>query len=267
MSVMPTTTWPEGFSAWIAFRTLLEREVMRYMKLAVQTIVAPFLSNVLFLAIFGGLLSQRPSGVPGVPYVRFLIPGLVVMGAVTSAFSNPVFSLIAMKYQNTLQDLCLYPLSASARFFAFTLAGALRGFLVGAMTFLAAALFGGAETAQPVAFWLCVGLLAFVAAAGGLAVGLALSSFEQANFAISLLLTPALFLGGVFFDARSAPAWLGFVARCDPLTFLVGQGRRLFLGGGAIEPLGTVIAGTALCVIALTAGAQAVASGKGMKLE
>src|SRR5512137_689533 len=98
------------FSRWVAFRALFTREVMRYLKLAVQTIGAPFLSNVLFLAVFGGLLSARTSGVPGVPYVRFLIPGLIFMGALLSAFQNPLFSLISMKYQNTLQDLCQYPL-------------------------------------------------------------------------------------------------------------------------------------------------------------
>src|SRR5512136_3303327 len=142
-----------AFRPWIAFTTLFRREVMRYLKLAVQTIGAPFLSNVLFLAVFGGLMAARPSGIPGVSYVRFLVPGLVLMGTLISSFQNPLFSLVAMKYQNTLQDLCQYPLSAASRFLAFSLAGALRGVLVGAMTFAAAGLFGGFELAHPVMFW------------------------------------------------------------------------------------------------------------------
>ena len=77
---MPRSREPV-FRPWIAFRTLFRREVMRYLKLAVQTIGAPFLSNVLFLAVFGGLMASRPSGIPGVPYIRFLVPGLVMMGA------------------------------------------------------------------------------------------------------------------------------------------------------------------------------------------
>jgi ABC-2 type transport system permease protein len=255
------------FDPWIGFATLFTREVMRYLKLAVQTIGAPFLSNVLFLAVFGGLLSARPSGVPGVAYVRFLVPGLVLMGALMSAFQNPLFSLVAMKYQNTLQDLCQYPLSATSRFFAFSLAGALRGFLVGAMTFAAAGLFAGFSLERPVLFWAYVAALSFVGAAAGIAAGLYLDSFEKANFVVSLVLTPSLFLGGVFFNAEGASSWLGLIARYNPLTFLVGQGRRLYLGAGAAEAPVTILLAGILCLSAVVLATTAVASGKGMKIE
>ena len=252
---------------WIGFMTLLKREVMRYLKLAVQTIGAPFLSNVLFLAVFGGLMSARPSGVAGVPYLRFLIPGLILMGALMSAFQNPLFSLVAMKYQNTLQDLCQYPLSAASRFFAFALAGALRGLLVGAMTFAAAGLFAGFAVDRPGLFWAYVAAISFVGAAGGLGAGLYLDSFEKANFVVSLILTPALFLGGVFFNADGASSWLGLIARFNPLTFVVGQGRRLYLGAGAMEAPVTIVLAGSLCLGAVMLAAAAVASGKGMKIE
>jgi ABC-2 type transport system permease protein len=255
------------FSPWVAFSTLFTREVMRYMKLAVQTIGAPFLSNVLFLAIFGEILSARASGIEGVPYVRFLVPGLVFMGAFMSAFQNPLFSLVAMKYQNTLQDLCQYPLSAVSRFAAFSLAGALRGLLVAVMTYAAAGLFAGFALAQPAAFWAYVVAVAFVGAAAGIAAGLYLNTFEQANFVVALVLTPALFLGGVFFNTASATSWLGLVARHNPLTFLVGQARRLYLGTGALEAPVTVLLAALLCLSALLLASTAVASGKGMKLE
>lgn len=255
-----------AFSPWIAFWTLFRREVMRYLKLAVQTIGAPFLSNVLFLAVFGGLMAERPSGVPGVPYVRFLVPGLVVMGALMASFQNPLFSLVSMKYQNALQDLCQYPLSASSRFLAFSLAGALRGVLVGGMTYAAAGLFGGFSLAHPVAFWAYVGLVSFVGAAGGIAAGLYLDSFEKANFVVSLVLTPALFLGGVFFDARGAVARLGLIARHNPMTSLVGMGRRLFLGTGDAGAPMTVVLAVAFCLFAIALALDAVARGRGMKI-
>ncbi len=255
-----------GFSPWIAFGTLFRREVMRYLKLAVQTIGAPFLSNVLFLAVFGGLMASRPSGLPGVAYIRFLVPGLVLMGAVMASFQNPLFSLVAMKYQNTLQDLCQYPLSASSRFLAFSLAGALRGVLVGAMTYAAAGLFGGFALARPLAFWSYVAAISFVAAAGGIAAGLHLDSFEKANVVVSLALTPALFLGGVFFDAGSAAAWLGRIAHYNPLTFVVGEGRRLFLGEGSVGAPLTVVLALVLCLAAVGLAVEAVARGRGMKV-
>jgi ABC-2 type transport system permease protein len=256
-----------AFSPWIGFATLFRRETMRYLKLAVQTIGAPFLSNVLFLAVFGGLMASRPSGVPGVPYLRFLVPGLVFMGALMAAFQNPLFSLVGMKYQSTLQDLCQYPLSAASRFLAFSLASTLRGLLVGAMTFAAAGIFAGFAVERPVLFWAYVAVVSFVGAAAGIAAGLYLDSFEKANGVVSLILTPALFLGGVFFDAARASSLLRLIGRYNPLTFLVGQGRRLYLGAGATEARVTVVLAVLLCVGAVVLAAQAVRSGRGMKIE
>jgi ABC-2 type transport system permease protein len=255
------------FDPWIAFSTLLRREVMRYLKLAVQTIGAPFLSNLLFLAIFGGLLSARSSGLETVPYVRFLIPGLIFVGAFMSAFQNPLFSLIAMKYQNTLQDLCQYPLSAASRFLAFVLAGVLRGLLVGVMTYAAAGLVVGFAQAQPLLFWLYIGAVSFVGASAGVAAGLHLSSFEQANLVVSLVVTPALYLGGVFFNAQAASSWLRLFALYDPLTFLVGQGRRFYLGAGTVEDPATIALACLLCVAAVAIAGRAVVTRKGMKIE
>jgi ABC-2 type transport system permease protein len=263
---MPSST-EAAFNPWIGFHTLLSREVMRYLKLAVQTIGAPFLSNLLFLTIFGGLLAGRSAGSYGVPYLRFLVPGLVFAGVFMSAFQNPLFSLISMKYQNTLQDLCQYPMSAATRYLAFVLAGALRGVLVGAMTYAAAGFFAGFEVAHPARFWLYIGLVAFVAASGGVAAGLHLGSFEQANLVVSLVLTPLLYLGGVFLDATEASSWLGLVARYDPLTFLVGLGRRLYLGLGPTEAPITAALAILCCLAAMAIALRAVSTGRGMKIE
>jgi len=254
------------FSPWIGFRTLFQREVMRYLKLAVQTLVAPFLSNLLFLGIFGGLMSTRSVEPGAVPYIRFLIPGLVFMGAFLSAFQNPLFSIVAMKYQNTLQDLCQYPLSATSRFFAFSLAGALRGFLVGVMTYAAAGFFGGFTLQHPMLFWLYIAGISFVAASGGIVMGLLLDSFEKTNFVVALILTPAMFLAGVFHMAGSS-VLLDLTARFNPLSALVGQGRIFFLGVGRPEALLTILLGVLFCMTSILMAVWTVASRKGMKIE
>lgn len=255
-----------SFSPWIGFRTLFLREVARYMKLAVQTLVAPFLANLLFLSIFGGLMAGRSSGAGGAPYIRFLVPGLVFMGAFMSAFQNPLFSLVAMKYQNTLQDLCQYPLSTTSKFSAFALAGALRGFLVGFMTYAAAGWFGGYHLAHPLLFWGYLAGISGLAACGGILAGLLLDSFEKANFLIALILTPAMFLAGVF-QAPGTSAWLDRIAQWNPLSLLVGQGRALFLGFSRPERWVTELwVGTLFLVMVLLA-IWAMATRKGMKIE
>jgi len=253
------------FSPWIAFRTLFLREVMRYLKLAVQTLFAPFLSNLLFLSIFGGLMASRSSGPGGGPYLRFLVPGLVLMGTFLSAFQNPLFSLVAMKYQNTLQDLSQYPLSTASKYAAFALAGALRGFLVGVMTFAAAGLFAGYHLQHAALFWAFLAATAFVAASGGIVAGLFLDSFEKTNFLVALVLTPAMFLAGVFQAAGTSP-WLDLIARYNPLAALVGQGRGLFLGTGGPEPV-TLLLGAAFSTASVALAIWAVGARKGMKIE
>jgi ABC-2 type transport system permease protein len=254
------------FSPWIGFKTLFMREVMRYMKLAVQTLVAPFLSNLLFLSIFGGLMSARCVEPGAVPYIRFLIPGLVFMGAFLSAFQNPLFSIVGMKYQNTLQDLCQYPLSTASRFFAFSLAGDLRGFLVGAMTYAAAGFFGGFTLQHPILFWLYIAGISFIAASGGIVVGLFLDSFEKTNFVVGLILTPAMFLAGVFHVSGSS-ALLDLIARFNPLSALVGLGRTFFIGVGRPESIVTIMLGALFCLVSITLAVWAIDSRKGMKIE
>jgi ABC-2 type transport system permease protein len=262
---MPEASAPfPVFSPWIAFRTLLQREVRRYLKLAVQTLVAPFLSNLLFLGVFGGLMAARGGTAPAVPHLRFLVPGLVVMGTLLSAFQNPLFSLVAMKYQNTLQDLGQYPLSAASRFLAFALAGALRGCLVGLMTYAAAGLFGGYAPAHGVLFGLHVAVLAFVAASGGVLAGLLLDSFERTNLLVSLVLTPALFLAGVFQPAGVSPV-LDAVARFNPLAPLVALGRTLFLGAGpAVAPVPLALS-AAFCAALVLSAAWAMKARIGLR--
>jgi len=239
---------------------------MRYLKLAVQTLVAPFLSNLLFLSIFGGLMASRSSGPGGGPYLRFLVPGLVVMGTFLSAFQNPLFSLVAMKYQNTLQDLSQYPLSTASKFFAFALAGALRGFLVGLMTFAAAGLFAGYHLQHPALFWAALAGIAFVAASGGIVAGLFLDSFEKTNFLVALILTPAMFLAGVF-QAPGTSRWLDLLSRYNPLTAIVGLGRHLFLGSGGPGAWVTILLGASFCALSVLLALWAVDARKGMQIE
>lgn len=256
-----------GFSPWIGFRTLFLREIMRYLKLAMQTLVAPFLSNLLFLSIFGEFMLPTSSGPSGDSYIRFLVPGLIFMGTFLSAFQNPLFSLVAMKYQNTLQELSKYPLSTASKFAAFALAGALRGFLVGLMTFAAAGLFVGYHLETPILFWCYLASMAFVAASGGIVAGLFLDTFEKTNFLVALILTPAMFLGGVFRATGGTSTWLDLIARYNPLSALVSQCRQFFLGSGAPEAEITILLGTAFCSASVLLAVWAMRTGIGMKTD
>ncbi len=262
------------FHPWVGFVTLFRRETMRYLRLPVQTIAAPFLSNLLFLGVFGGFLYSRAPLAGGASYLGFLVPGLIFSGAFMSAFQNPMFSLLTMKYSDTLKEFRHYPLGVFSKFLGFASAGALRGLLVAAMTWAAAGIFAGYRIQQPLLFWLFVLAIAFAASAGGIAFGLRLGSFEKGNFLVGLVLTPAMYLGGIFYDVGSSGPVFRALARYSPFTAPVGVARLLYLGNpgaiepmeGAFAPLGIVLA-AALTAFFLVFSWTSLSSGAGMMTE
>lgn len=212
------------------FITLLNREIHRFMKVPVQTVLAPLISNILYLAIFGGMLQTRQVGIDGVNYLHFLVPGLASMGAVFAAFQNPAFSIISQKFQNTIQDLNSYPISNTEKILAFVLGGTFRGVLVGLLTYAATIFFVGYEIEYPVFFILSLTATSFVFASLGLICGLLFDNFEKMNFVLSIVITPLAYLGGVFFEISKLPGLLAAIKYINPIYPLVNIARFAFIG-------------------------------------
>lgn len=214
----------------LGFITLLNREIHRFMKVSVQTILAPLISNILYLGIFGGMLSTRQSGIDGVSYLHFLVPGLATMGAIFAAFQNPAFSIISQKFQNTIQDLNSYPISNMEKSLAFILGGTFRGVLVGTLTYAATIFFVGWEIRYPVWFILALSAVSFVFASLGFICGLVLNNFEKMNFILSIIITPLAYLGGVFFEVSKLPGFISGIRFFNPVYPLVNITRFAYLG-------------------------------------
>jgi ABC-2 type transport system permease protein len=212
------------------FRTLLDREIHRFMKIAVQTLLAPLLSNVLYLGVFGGLLKTRQVGLLGTNYLLFLVPGLATMGAIFAAFQNPSFSMISQKFQNTIQDLNSYPISNLEKTLAFVLGGTIRGVLIGLLTYLAAACFVGFQIVHPFGFLFLLGVVSFIFAALGLIAGLLFDSYEKLNFVLTIVIVPLAYFGGVFFELGRLTGSLAVLKYLNPIFPLVGITRYAYLG-------------------------------------
>lgn len=212
------------------FITLLNREIHRFMKVPVQTVLAPLISNILYMAIFGAMLQTRSVGIDGVSYLHFLVPGLATMGAIFAAFQNPAFSIISQKFQNTIQDLNSYPISVTEKIFAFVFGGMFRGILVGVLTYAATIFFVGYEIEYPLFFVLGLTTTAFVFASIGLIVGLVLDNFEKMNFALAIIITPLTYLGGVFFEVSKLPGLLSAIKYINPIYPLVNITRYAYIG-------------------------------------
>jgi len=214
----------------VGFLTLLNKEIHRFMKVPVQTVLAPLISNILYMAIFGGMLQTREVGIEGISYLNFLVPGLATMGAIFAAFQNPSFSIISQKFQNTIQDLNSYPISLAEKILAFVFGGMFRGVLVGILTYAATIFFVGYEVEHPIFFVLALTATSFVFASLGLIAGLVLDNFEKMNFALAIVITPLTYLGGVFFEISKLPGLLSAIKYVNPIYPLVNVSRYAYIG-------------------------------------
>ncbi|WP_242355990.1 MULTISPECIES: ABC transporter permease [Anaeromyxobacter] len=228
--------------------TLLQKEVRRFLRVPGQTLLSPVITTALYFIVFGYSLGGRLREVEGVPYARFIVPGLVTLGVVTNAYLNTASSMFVMKLQGTITDLLVSPLSYGEILAGFVVAAVLRGLLVGAVTWAVAGAFSGFEVAHPLLALALVVLAAVAFSAFGLMTAIWASSFEQVNFFPTFFITPLTFLGGVFYSIEMLPAPFRAFTHVNPIFYLVDGVRFGMLGISDAPPA----AGAALLVVVAT---------------
>ncbi len=221
----------------LGLRTLLEKEIRRFLRVPGQTLLSPIVTTSLYFVVFGVSLGSRLREIEGVPYARFIVPGLITLGVVSNAFLNAASSLFVMKLQGTVVDLLLAPLGHAEILAGFVGAAALRGLLVGLVTWLVAALFTGFGLAHPLFALLMLALVAIAFATLGFMTAVWASSFEQVNFFPTFIITPLTFLGGVFYSAKMLPAGLLHLTLMNPIFYVVDGVRFAMLGLSDAAPL------------------------------
>jgi ABC-2 type transport system permease protein len=220
----------------IGFKTLLVKETRRFLKVPGQTIAQPVITTALYFLVFGFALGGLVRQVDGVSYVRFIVPGLVMLSLIQNAFLNTASSMFIAKMQGTIVDLLVAPLSPTELLAAFTLAGVVRGVLVAGIVWVVAGLFTGFSVAHPgwvVAFSL---LVAAEFALFGLIVAIWSDKFEQLNLIPTFVITPLTFLGGVFYSARMLPQPWSSITRLNPILYMVEGLRYGMLGRSDVSP-------------------------------
>lgn len=210
--------------------TLYKRESKRYLKVYLQTILAPIVSNLLYLAVFGVSLHRALPEVEGITYLSFLVPGLVAMGIINNAFQNPSSSIIIGKYQGIITDLLTIPLKRIEMMAAFIAAATVRGLIVGGVTLLAMLPFVELTFHSPLII-LASSLLASLFFSGvGVIVGIWADEFDKIAFAQSFVLTPLVFLGGVFYPLQNLPEKFHSLSQFNPIVYIIDLIRYGFTG-------------------------------------
>lgn len=221
---------------WTPFWVLLDREIKRFGKVLVQTIITPLINSSLYLLIFGVSLGQSISLASGVSYLAFLIPGLVMMGCLNNAFQNSSSSIVSSRFGGDLEDYRVSALSHQQIIWALAFGGLIRGLVVGSITFLVGQIFYfniegqilGLAHPLVLLFFICVGGLSF--ATLGISVAFWAKTFDQMSAVGAFVLLPLLYLGGVFFSIESLHPFWKSLALLNPLLYLINGVRFGVLG-------------------------------------
>jgi ABC-2 type transport system permease protein len=243
-------------SKLIALHTLFFKEILRFWRVSLQTVGAPVLSALLYLLIFSHVMQKHGEIYPGISYIAFLIPGLIIMSVLQNAFANTSSSLIQSKITGNLIFLLLSPLSHIEIFIAYISAAVVRGVCVGLGVWLATLWFTPLHLSSPI--W--IGLFAIfgsaLLAALGLIAGIWAEKFDQIAAFQNFIIMPATFLAGVFYSTHNLPEIWQILSHVNPFFYIVDGFRYGFLGSSDIDPMYslTIILGSfvALSMLALS---------------
>ncbi|GAA5018767.1 ABC transporter permease [Massilia kyonggiensis] len=236
----------------VGFRTLFYKEILRFWKVATQTIAAPVVSAMLYLLIFGHVLDGRVEMLDGVSYTSFLVPGLVMMSVLQNAFANSSSSLIQSKITGNLVFILLPPLSHGEILSAYVTASVVRGLAVGLGVFIITAWFAHLSFVAPL--WIIVFALLGAGILGTLGViaGIWAEKFDQLAAFQNFLITPATFLAGVFYSIKKLPPFWLAVSHFNPFFYMIDGFRYGFFGQSDVSPW-TSLAIVAVFFVALAA--------------
>ena len=238
----------------IGFQTLFYKEILRFWKVATQTLTAPIVTAMLYLLIFGHVLEAHVQVYPGVKYTAFLVPGLVMMSVLQNAFANSSSSLIQSKITGNLVFVLLPPLSHWELFSAYVLAAVVRGLAVGAGVFVITVWFASLTFVAP--WWIVIFAVLGATMLGtmGLIAGIWAEKFDQLAAFQNFLIMPATFLSGVFYSIHSLPPFWQSVSHFNPFFYMIDGFRYGFFGQSDVDPLiSFAVVGLFSAVLALVA--------------
>ena len=239
------------------FPTLLQKEVLRFWKVVFQTVLAPVLTALLYLLIFGQVMDRHMRVYEAVSYTAFLAPGLVMMSVLQNAFANSSSSLIQSKMTGNLVFILLPPISYLEFFSAYVLAAVARGLVVGAGVLLVTLPF--VELPVRELHWIVLFAIAGSAILGalGLIAAILADKIDQVQAFQNFLIMPLTFLSGVFYSVHSLPAFWQGISHFNPVFYMIDGFRHGFFGVSDVDP-GMSFAVVAGCLVAVSAVALAL---------
>ncbi|MDC0612696.1 ABC transporter permease [Vibrio sp.] len=215
---------------WTAFTSLLRKEVTRFGRIWVQTLVPPAITMTLYFIIFGNLIGSRIGQMHGFSYMEYIVPGLIMMSVITNSYSNVASSFFSAKMQKNIEELLVAPVPNYVIIGGYVMGGVARGLCVGAMVTAVSLFFVPLQIQHWFVIVSTVFLTSVVFSLGGLINAVYAKTFDDISIVPTFVLTPLTYLGGVFYSLTLLPEFWQGVSKINPIVYMVNAFRYGFLG-------------------------------------
>ena len=215
---------------YIAFMTILRKEVTRFMRIWQQAILPPVITTSLYFIIFGNLIGPRIGDMEGHSYMDFIVPGLILMSVITSSYANVSSSFFSAKFQRSIEELQVSPTPNCIILLGYVGGGAARGILVGAAVTIISLFFSKLSVHNLPIMVSIVILTATLFSLAGFLNGVFAQKFDDVTIIPNFVLTPLTYLGGIFYSIKLLPDFWQTVSHINPILYMINAFRYGFLG-------------------------------------
>jgi len=234
----------------VAFRTIFGKEVRRFSRIWTQTILPPAITMSLYLVIFGNLIGTRIGEMGGYPYMDYIAPGVIMMAVITSSYSNVVSSFFGARHQHYVEEMLISPTPHAVILLGYVGGGVARGLAVGLVVTTVAMLLADLNLHNPLITVLIVFLTSVLFSLAGFVNAIFAKNFDDIAIVPTFVLTPLIYLGGVFYSIQLLPEPWQTLSRFNPILYMVNGFRYGILGVSDI-PVFTALAAILLFVVVL----------------
>lgn len=220
---------------FVALSSIVHREIIRYTRIWVQTLLPSSITMTLYFVIFGNLIGKRIGTMGGYSYMEFIVPGLIMMSVITNSYSNVVSSFFSSKFQKNIEELMVAPVPNWIILLGYVAGGVSRGMITGLIVTIVALFFVDIEISNPLLVVLVVVLTSIMFSLAGFVNAVFAKSFDDISIVPTFILTPLTYLGGVFYSISLLPEFWQKVSMGNPVLYMVNAFRYGFLGTSDIN--------------------------------
>jgi ABC-2 type transport system permease protein len=220
---------------WIAYKTIVTKEILRFARIWVQTIVPPVITTSLYLLIFGGLMGGRIGQMQGIDYLHFIVPGIILMTVIMQSYANTVSSFFMTKYNNSFEELLVSTTPNWVILIGFVSGGIARGFFVGLAVTFTISFFVEIQTYNLLIIAVTFLLTSVMFSLAGFINAVFARTFDDISIVPNFVLLPLTYLGGMFYSIDILPSFWRSLSAFNPIYYMMDAFRLGFLGIGSVE--------------------------------